>query len=44
MNGRKSIKKWILGIGSRVKVLGPPSLKGEIEEEIHEMMKMYLDF
>lgn len=44
MNGSESIKKWILGMGSRVKVLGPPSLKEEIEEEIHEMMKMYLDF
>ncbi|WP_407647343.1 WCX domain-containing protein [Gracilibacillus oryzae] len=43
MNGDQSIKKWILGMGQKAKVLGPETLKKDIEKEMRQMLQHYLE-
>lgn len=35
------VKRWVLGQGKTVKVLGPEELSSSIREEIQSMMEMY---
>lgn len=37
----EEIKRWIIGYGSSVQVLGPESLKEEVKEEIRKLSKIY---
>ncbi|MDG4657538.1 WYL domain-containing transcriptional regulator [Ectobacillus antri] len=41
MNGKESVKKWILGMGAKVKVLEPASLRKEIIEEGRKLLEIY---
>ncbi|ENH97585.1 hypothetical protein J416_06223 [Gracilibacillus halophilus YIM-C55.5] len=42
LNGKQSIKKWILGMGINAEVIAPESLKEEIKAELQMMLKMYM--
>ncbi|MGN8645567.1 helix-turn-helix transcriptional regulator [Gracilibacillus sp. HCP3S3_G5_1] len=41
LNGELSIKKWILGMGTKAKVIAPYCLKMEIQSEIEKMLQYY---
>ncbi|MFC4404105.1 helix-turn-helix transcriptional regulator [Gracilibacillus xinjiangensis] len=41
LNGEQSIKKWILGMGTKAKVIGPERLKREINKEVEQMLEYY---
>lgn len=41
MSGKSSVKKWILGMGSSVKVMKPEGMRGEIIEEGRRMLGLY---
>ncbi|SHN10481.1 helix-turn-helix transcriptional regulator [Gracilibacillus kekensis] len=41
LNGEQSIKKWILGMGTKAKVIAPEKLKDEIQKEIEQMLAHY---
>ncbi|PGX55646.1 transcriptional regulator [Bacillus anthracis] len=41
MSGKSSVKKWILGMGSSVKVIKPEGMRGEIIEEGRKMLGLY---
>ncbi|SDB83427.1 Predicted DNA-binding transcriptional regulator YafY, contains an HTH and WYL domains [Pelagirhabdus alkalitolerans] len=43
LNGSESIKRWILGMGTNVQVIGPATLKQEIHKEIKQMLNQYKD-
>lgn len=44
MSGKESVKKWILGMGSSVKVVKPLSLREEIIEEARKLLDLYETF
>ena len=41
MSGKNSVKKWILGMGSSVKVIKPEGMRDEIVEEGRRMLELY---
>lgn len=41
MSGKSSVKKWILGMGSSVKVIKPEGMRDEIIEEGQRMLGLY---
>ncbi|GAE94074.1 hypothetical protein JCM21714_3206 [Gracilibacillus boraciitolerans JCM 21714] len=43
LNGEQSIKKWILGMGSKVIVIAPVRLKDEIHLEVDRMLQLYTE-
>ncbi len=40
-SGKEEIKSWILGFGSKAKVISPKSLRNEIEEDISKALAQY---
>lgn len=41
LNGEQSIKRWILGMGTKARVIAPEGLKREIQIEVEQMLDQY---
>ena len=41
MYGKVSIVKWIMGMGSNVKVIGPAAIKEEVKNELIKTLGLY---
>ncbi|MFD2657262.1 helix-turn-helix transcriptional regulator [Gracilibacillus thailandensis] len=41
LNGEQSIKKWILGMGTKARVIAPEHLKKEIQLEVEQMLQNF---
>ena len=41
MYGKASIVKWIMGMGSKVKVIGPEAIKEEVKNELRKTLQSY---
>ncbi|GGM18556.1 DNA-binding protein [Paraliobacillus quinghaiensis] len=41
LNGQQSIRKWVLGMGTKAEVIQPQSLRDEIKQEVENLIGIY---